>query len=169
MTYRVDIQPADLIALFDLRGDAQSLPDLLERADLTCPEDVTGIVAAGDARVVRTGPRRALLVAPIEHEQQWQQKLNRACADIFANATCVSDMYRGVQISGENALDVIAQVTPLNLHEFSAGHGTCTDLFATSGFLLRDAERQITLFFEHSYFDYALERLGRCALRESSG
>ena len=41
---------------------------------------------------------------------------------------------------------------------------TGTDLFGLAGILLRDRERQFTLFFEHSYFDYALERISRCAL-----
>ena len=161
MAYQVDISEQDIQALFDVRGDLASVFDTL---GLPLPETVnTGSRDAG-VEFYRVGPDRCLVRAPIEPERELGERLIPASDSHFANVTCVSDMFQGVVVRGQDCLSVLAQVTPLDVAMFERGAATRTELFGTAGFLFREDEREFTLYFEHSFFDYAHERLRRCAL-----
>ncbi len=164
MTYRVTIEPLVLSALFDVRGDRESLAALFSAVDLPLPETVNSVLQTASTRVLRVGPRRCLIQADIENEAALQVTLKGASEPLFANATCVSDMYHALRIRGEDAADVLAQITPLDFCRLGPGSATACELFTTAGFLFKNAEQDFTLYFDSSYFDYALQRVKKCAL-----
>jgi heterotetrameric sarcosine oxidase gamma subunit len=166
MSYQVDIQSRTLDSLFDIRSDARNLKILIDSVNLPLPEIPHCKISSGNKDVIRLGPKRCLLRAPVNEEAKLEVELQEKSNKIFANATCISDMYHAIKLAGNDVLQVLSQVTPLNLYTFEIGAATATEIFSLSGFLVHEDNEIYTVYIESSYGDYVLERLQKCALRE---
>ena len=164
MGYEVDFQRVDLHAMFDIRGDDAGMHELLASQQLTLPLSPNEWIHFDEKSVLRIGPMRCLLLAPLQAESSLDTALRSAGELSYVNSTCISDMYTAVSLSGDDVFSVLSQVTPLDIDSLPTGSATATDLFSTAGFIFRPGDRQFTLYFESSFFDYALERLQKSAL-----
>lgn len=164
MSYQVDIQSQELEALFDIRGVGKSMKTLMDSVKLPLPDSPNSMINEGQVDVMRLGPKRCLVRAPLKREITLEAEFRINSNELFANATCISDMYYAIRLQGADVLQVLRQVTPLNLYKFKVGAATATDIFALAGFLVREYDSVYTVYVESSYADYVLERLQKCAL-----
>ncbi len=164
MGYQVDIRSHRPEALFDIRGVAGNMESLMDSIALPLPDNPNSKLQAGDIEVMRLGPKRCLVRAPLSREQEIEKIFRVKSNELFANATCVSDLYFAIRLQGPDVLQVLSQMTPLNLYQFAVGAATATEIFALAGILVREDDVVYTVYVESSYADYVLERLQKCAL-----
>ncbi len=128
-------------AIFDIRGGEPAMAAGLAGAGITLPaarntiqRDTAGL------QVMRVGPRRAVVLAPLEAEPGLCRRLEAAFGHL-ADADCalVSDMFVSFELSGPGSEDVLRQGAPLDLssQRFPADMATGTELWAVSVVLIR--------------------------------
>jgi len=139
---------------------------MLESVELELPTNAHSMTQKHDVDVIRLGPKRCLIRAQLIQEDELEMKLRSQSDSLYANATCVSDMYYAIDLTGRDVLQVLSQVTPLNLNQFPVGCATATEIFQLAGMLVHEAELQYCIYVEASYADYVIERLYKCAIDE---
>lgn len=137
MRYQVEITELAPRAMIELRGDPDAAARCLTAAGLPVPTRRNH--AEGD--VLWLGPRRWLVMAPIEREAALVASLLAAAAHeptlIAAN---VGDMWSGLALRGPGAVDVLIQAIPLDLDRLRDGAATMTDVFAVPALLHRGVD-----------------------------
>ena len=164
MTYDLSIQSPEPAALFDVRGDADSMRSLFGAMKLAYPLSPDTMICENSVDVIRIGRKRCLVRVLRDQELVFETEFKQHSNLIFVNVTCVSDMYHAFRLVGQDVLRVLAQLTPLNLYRFPIGAATATEIFAMGGFLVHEGELDYVVYVEASYADYVLERLHKCAL-----
>lgn len=150
MAYDVTISGEPLRALFELTG---ALPE----ADvLPAAPGANRLTRAGGRILIRTGPARWLLMAPLAAEA--------ALAEALPAAVLLSDTLSFFSINGAQADEVLAVATPLDLHPdvFAADAATFTEAFGIRA-LLRRLPDGFELAVDRSYADWFAEMLDRVA------
>lgn len=141
MRYAVTLAPITGRAIFELRGDPAAAQRCLGAIGLigpTRPNSLTG--HPGDAEVLWVGPRRWLVFAPMEREAALGATIERAAAnEPLLLAAPLSDMFWGMNVTGAECRDILAQGTPLDLSvsTFPADMATFTEFFAVPALLRR--------------------------------
>ena len=166
MKWNVRVGYCDDVAVFDLRGSAGDMRTVLVNCGFEMPGDPFTMSKSDRARVFRTGRRQCILFAELDHESDLDRILQHQCEGIFVQATCVSDFYRGIHVAGHDADEVLAQMTPLNLHELGEGCASFTEIFGLKGLIIRQAVDRYEIFFDRSYAHYMLTRTQLCALHQ---
>lgn len=146
-----------MMALFEARGSAVGLGQAFSACDLALPQSGQQVVSRSNGcTVLRLGPRRAFILSEASSEAALGDMLDAAFAAVpDADVVLVSDMFTTLEITGEGALDVLAQGAPLDISEaaFPAGSGTGTELWGTTVVLTRhhSAEPSFQIIVERSY------------------
>ena len=164
MPYRVEIQQTERVALFDVRGDSADMQFVLNRADLLLPNQRYAMHSTDGIDVLRIGRRRSLLRTDFQGEDALGRKLHSESTRVLVQCTCVSDMYQGISIAGEDAIEVVAQISPINFHELKSGSVAATEILTLAGYIVRESVDEYTIYVESSYGDYTLNRIRKCAL-----
>lgn len=135
MRYQVEITALEPRAIIELRGDPAAAR-CLAAGGVPAPTRRNH----ADGEVLWLGPRRWLVMAPIEREAVLITSLVAAAAhEPMLVAAVVSDMWCGLALRGPGAADVLAQATPLDLDRLVEGNATMTDMFAVPVLLWRRA------------------------------
>ena len=162
MAYAVTICARQMDALFDLRGEKSVVAQLATACGLVLPSRPNSIIINGVDAVLWIGPARWIVRSSVTREDQLADRFTDAIGERFANATMISDMLMGFEISGEQARDVLAQGCPLDLHpqSYPLGSATATEVYGVAVILcLEDDPFSFTLYVDRSYSDFVLGRL----------
>ncbi|MDE2333866.1 MAG: hypothetical protein KGK10_04955 [Rhodospirillales bacterium] len=167
MSYDAIVDQLPIQCLVDVRGTPDAARALLGRAGLVPPSIPKSWAQNGGAGVAHVGPRRWLVMAPIEREAALLASLPRHVDG--ASAVAVSDAFIGFSVTGPHAGDIIAQASPLDIHplSFTANGAAGTALFGQSALLLRRAAG-FDCFVDASIADYVADRFTRCHARLGS-
>ncbi|MBM3523370.1 MAG: hypothetical protein FJX57_10475 [Alphaproteobacteria bacterium] len=137
MRYQVEITALEPRAIIELRGDPAAAARCLTAAGLRLPTRPNH--AGGE--VLWLGPRRWLVMAPIERESTIVASLLTAAAhEPMLVAAHVSDMWSGLALRGPGAVEILAQATPLDLDHLGDGAATMTDVFSVPALIRRGAD-----------------------------
>ncbi len=148
--------------MFDIRGDINEVNFLMESLGVLDEGCQAQKLNETESQFVRIGPRRCLLMAKMSSESDWDSELNELTTGRTLNATAVSDMYRGIQISGDDCEHVLSQMTTINFLEILVGDVCATEIFDTAGYLFRQAANTYIIYIESSFLHYALTRIAIC-------
>lgn len=146
-----------MLALFDARGSEAGLLVALAASGFALPASAHQVEAqAMGSTLLRTGPRRVLIMAEASHEAALGNALETVFAAVpEADLALVSDMFAAFDVVGTGAFDVLAQGAPLDLSDaaFPKGTGTGTELWGTSVVLIRldGPEPHVRIIVERSY------------------
>lgn len=99
----------------------------------------------------------------MDQESDLLADLNELSRTLQVQCTCVTDSYRGIELKGPDADDVLSQVTSLNLYELADDCATFTEIFGLKGFIVRHGPNMYTIFCDRSYADYTMKRTLKCA------
>ncbi len=162
MRYDVDIATIAPRAMIELRGDPDAAARCLAAAELHAPKRANSVAGhENGVDVLWLGPRRWLVMAPLEREDLLARQLeNAAAAEPMLAALRVGDMWGGIALRGRGARDVLAQGTPLDLDatQFVASAATFTDMFAVTA-LLRRAGDGFEIWIDRSLAQHLAESL----------
>ena len=162
MDYDVTIRERRMDALFDLRGAPPILTEVFSACGFAPPSRPNSIVINGEDAVLWLGPERWIVRTSLNREVQLMAEFTDVIGERFANATVISDMLAGFELSGPQARDVLAQGCPLDLHpeSFPPGSATATEIYGVAVILcLEDDLDRFTLYVDRSYADFVMGRL----------
>lgn len=94
---------------------------------LSCslPIEANTVVLAGDYKVYWLGPDEWLVITPTEQQTKVQSELNIALEGIFSSVVDNSSGLTLLNITGDNAANLIARDCPLDLHSSVFKAGQC--------------------------------------------
>lgn len=164
MGYEVTIRERRMDALFDLRGAAPIFAEVFSTCGISPPSRPNSIIVDCEDAVLWLGPERWIVRTSLNREERLMAEFTDAIGERFANATVISDMLAGFDLSGPEARDVLAQGCPLDLHpeSFPPGSATATEIYGVSVILcLEDDRDRFTLYVDRSYADFVMGRLRR--------
>lgn len=164
MGYKVEIEEITPFAMFDLRGRDPVIDEYLESKNLPVAKFPAMIVSSEGVDVVRVGPQRVLVLSNIDNEIELFGVLRSGTAGTSLHCTLISDMYTGITVKGEDAWQIMAQVTSCDFQECKDESAVATEIFGLAGYIIRHGVESYTIFAESSYSDYVLDRLKKCAL-----
>lgn len=164
MLYDASIRRLPLRTVIDVRGDALSVTSLMRKLDLPVPDRPNRRSGAdGAASVAWLGPRHWLVIAGPDDDEDRIFVVLAGAAPEGTQVTPVSDAFAGFAILGSEAPEVLAQASPLDLHNeaFPADGASFTEVFGQKGLVMRSAGG-FELLVESSYGDYIADCLSRC-------
>lgn len=137
MRYQVEITVLEPRTVIELRGDPDAAARCLAAAGLSVPTRRNH----AEGEVLWLGPRRWLVMAPIEREAALAASLLAAAGrEPMLVGANVSDMWSGLALRGPGAIDVLAQATPLDFDRHVDGDATMADVFAVPALLQRRSD-----------------------------
>ena len=103
-------------SLISLRIGAGGLPAVERVLGIAAPRP-SGLAAVnGSVAMFALGPDEWLIRTGSDEEERWLAKLDKAAAASFSAVVLVSDAWRVFTVTGPDTLDVLAQVTGVDLH-----------------------------------------------------
>jgi sarcosine oxidase subunit gamma len=146
----------------NLRGKSENADFLAAvKKVLSCslPIEANTVVVSGDYKIYWLGPDEWLVITPTEQQAKLQAELHLALGDVFSSVVDNSSGFTLLNITGDNAANLIARDCPLDLHPsvFKAGQCAQTRL-AKSGALIAPLldESGFELIIRRSFSDYLL-------------
>jgi sarcosine oxidase subunit gamma len=123
------------------------------------PIETNTVVVSGDYKIYWLGPDEWLVITPTERQNKLQLELISALSDIFSSVVDNSSGVTLINITGDNAANLIARDCPLDLHPsvFKAGQCAQTRLAKSSAMIapLLDGSG-FELIIRRSFADYLL-------------
>jgi sarcosine oxidase subunit gamma len=123
------------------------------------PIETNTVVVSGDYKIYWLGPDEWLVITPTERQNKLQIELISALSDIFSSVVDNSSGVTLINITGDNAANLIARDCPLDLHPsvFKAGQCAQTRLAKSSAMIapLLDGSG-FELIIRRSFADYLL-------------
>jgi len=147
-------------ARFEACGKPEDLLAALYAAGLPVPERHNSSIGSdGQVRIDWLGPRRFVVGAPLEQEEDVGSALEAVFAGFeSADVTCITDMVVTFELAGAGAADVLAQGMPLDISSaaFPPASATATELWGVGVIVERPmadpASLRVTV--ERSYAGY---------------
>jgi sarcosine oxidase subunit gamma len=164
MGYDADVERCAPLCIIDIRGAAETVAELLATMRLAPPNGANVWAGSDETSVARVGPRRWMIIAPMDDETELVGNLSDSGLD--ASVVPVSDAFAAFSISGPQAADVIAQASPLDIHpeRFPENGASFTAFFGQAALLIRRAA-SLQCFVDASYEDYFADCFMRCHAR----
>ena len=103
-------------ALISLRVGAEGLPAVERVLGVSAPRPAGLVTKNGSVTVFGLGPDEWLIRTGSDEEEDWLERLQEAAAGSFSAVVLVSDAYRVFTIAGPEILDVLAQLTGVDVH-----------------------------------------------------
>jgi heterotetrameric sarcosine oxidase gamma subunit len=156
--YAASIRRLEMMAVFEARGPAASLSAALAAAAVPAPTQANRFEAlAGGARVMRIGPRRAIVTGPAAREPELERALGAAFdGEGPAAIANLSDLFVAFEIAGPGAIDVLKQGTALDLRPGNCplGFASGTDLWGVGVILLREDTDRFEILVDRALAGY---------------
>src|SRR4051794_26878086 len=164
MRYDAVITRLPRTAIVDLRGPAATVTALLAETALPVPHGPNRVAEAGGVVLAFVGRQHWLLLAALEREDELMAALN---VEDDVGAVLVSDAYAGFGVAGPEAVHILAQASPLDVHPsvFPQDGVTFTEFFGQKALLMRRGAR-FECRIDSSYHDYVADFLSRCGGRD---
>lgn len=116
----------DLRAVFDLKGTQGDLADWCAGLDLAWPTRPNTQAMRGPHALCWIGPEHWLLLADLAQEATLEAALRPTDAPETISVVRVSDSFQFFDVTGPDALEVMAIACPLDLHPSVFGDDACT-------------------------------------------
>jgi sarcosine oxidase subunit gamma len=128
---------------------------------LSCslPTEANTVVVSGDYKIYWLGPDEWLMVTPTEQQAKVQSELKLALGDVFSTVVDNSSGLTLLNITGDNAANLIARDCPLDLHPsvFKAGQCAQTRLAKAGAIIAPSLDGSgFELIIRRSFADYLL-------------
>jgi len=158
MRYAAVIRRLGPAAVFEARGEARALEAAMTMASLVLPgEHSRFALRQGDVRVLRLGPRRAMVWAPAAREEALERSLRGAFAATEAAVVAnLSDLHAGFEITGPGAVDVLKQGVALDLraHACPVGFASGTEAWGIGIVLARTDAQTFAVLVDRALAGY---------------
>ncbi len=156
----------DQEAIFDVRCIKPDMNQFCANLGVTEEVKKARLLRWQNFEILPLGPRRILIRSTLENEQQIERRLNST----FQNnreisVVNVSDLFAGIRLADADVLEVLAQVVPLDLHNFPPGSVTATAVFSQWGMLVHENATSWSVYVNRSYLDYVWCRIHACGLK----
>ncbi len=160
MSFAVEIMCLMQQALFDLRVAKPDIDQCIYDVGIKDPVKYNRLQSADHFELLKLGPRRLLIRASLDMEQQVEKSLVECLAlRTEVSLVNVSDLYQGLQLEGRQARELLAHVAPLDLDRFPVGAGTGTQVFSIAGIIIHEAVARYSIYVDRSYFNYVQSRM----------
>lgn len=113
--YRAGVIRRPLEGWISLQADAPSLAQIEVASGIRLPSAIGMLLRDAAVDAFRTGPDECFLRFGIAHEEDMLAQLRLATGDAHAAIALVSDASVGFDLTGEDALSVLAQGCPMDL------------------------------------------------------
>ncbi len=156
------IKEVPFLGYLNLRGKSANtafLAAVLKVLGCEPPAEANTMVESGDYRIYWLGPDEWLVVTPTERQGKVQGDLRKALAGVFSSVVDNSSGLTMLEITGDNAANLLATDCPLDLHsrEFRAGQCAQTRL-AKAGMTIAPLRKGVgfEVIIRRSFADYLL-------------
>ncbi len=139
MIYDVQIQPLDLMALFDLKGSREALSNWCGVALPAFPDRAGTYTVREGMELMWLAPEHWILRAPLDQEDGLAEGLKLSTAPDDISIVRISDTLSFFSVSGPDVGEVMAVATPLDIRPsvFPANAATFSEVFQTKALILR--------------------------------
>lgn len=162
MTYDASISQLNLMALFDLQGARDSLEQWCGPALPDFPDSPLTYASREKQRLMWLGQEHWILSAPLEEEESLTEQLKPSIAPDDISIVRISDTISFFAITGQEADEVMAVATPMDVHpDAFAEHGSAyTEAFGIKALVIRTKDG-FHLGVDRSYGSLAADYLTR--------
>ena len=148
MGYKVEIEEITPFAMFDLRGRDPVIDEFLESNNLPVAKFPAMIVSSEGIDVVRVGPQRVLVLSNINNEIELFGVLRSGTKGTSLHCALISDIYTGITVKGEDARQIMAQVTSCDFQECKDESAVATEIFGLAGYIIRHGAESYTILLK---------------------
>ncbi len=154
MGYQATIKKLGLSAIFDIKGDAGAASKRISHLGLVLPSEVNTATEKDGQYLCWVGENHWLLLAPAEKENQLLDTLAPHDPAMDCRIVLVSDAYTFFTITGNQADEILAIASPLDIRliNFPKNAATYSELFGIGGLIMR-RQNGYLIAVERSYTD----------------
>jgi len=154
MGYQATIKKQGLSAIFDIKGDASAVAKRLSQLGFSLPENRNTAIEKDGQHLCWIGKTHWLLLAPMEKEAQLLDSLAPHDPALDCRIVLVSDAYSFFSVRGNQADDILAIASPLDIRpiNFPESAATYSELFGIRGLIMRRLKGYL-IAVERSYAD----------------
>ena len=154
MGYQATIEKQDLLAVFDIKGDASAVAKRVSHLGMPLPASANTLTAKDGHQLCWVGEDHWLLLAPVKKETGLLGSLNPHDPALDCRVVLVSDAYTFFTVTGNQADDILAIASPLDTRRinFPDNAAAFSELFGIRGLMLRRPDGY-SIAVEHSYAD----------------
>jgi len=156
------IKEVPFLGYLNLRGRSGNtafLAAVLKVLGSEPPFEANTMIESGDYRIYWLGPDEWLVITPTDQQGKLQADLKKALAGVFSSVVDNSSGLTMLEITGDNAANLLATDCPLDLHprEFRAGQCAQTRL-AKAGMTIAPLRKGagFEVIIRRSFADYLL-------------
>lgn len=162
--YDVTIDGPLHFALFDIRGAREAVTEWCGPALPPLPGQPLTTCKVGEDALLRLGPERWLLLAPLAREEKLAAILRPDAAPGELSIVEISDTMIFFEINGPDAAEVMAVASPLDIRpdRFGSDSATLTEAFGSSA-LVQRTTHGFRIGWDISYGDMVADCLVRTA------
>ena len=157
-----EIKEVPFLGYLNLRGRSNNtafLAAVLKVLGSEPPLEANTMVESGDYRIYWLGPDEWLVITPTDQQGKVQADFKIALAGVFSSVVDNSSGLTMLEITGDNAANLLATDCPLDLHpgEFRAGQCAQTRL-AKAGMTIAPLRKEagFEVIIRRSFADYLL-------------
>ena len=157
-----EIKEVPFLGYLNLRGRSNStafLAAVLKVLGSEPPLEANTMVESGDFRIYWLGPDEWLVITPTDQQGKVQADFKKALAGVFSSVVDNSSGLTMLEITGDNAANLLATDCPLDLHprDFRAGQCAQTRL-AKAGMTIAPLRKGagFEVIIRRSFADYLL-------------
>jgi sarcosine oxidase subunit gamma len=156
------IKEVPFLGYLNLRGRSSNtafLAAVLKVLGSEPPAEANTMIESGDTRIYWLGPDEWLVVIPTDQQGKVQADLKKALTGVFSSVVDNSSGLTMLEITGDNAANLLATDCPLDLHPREFGAGQCAQTrLAKAGMTIAPLRKEVgfEVIIRRSFADYLL-------------
>lgn len=156
------IKEVPFLGYLNLRGKSNNtafLAAVLKVLGSEPPAEANTMIESGDTRIYWLGPDEWLVITPTDQQGKVQADLKKALAGVFSSVVDNSSGLTMLEITGDNAANLLATDCPLDLHPREFGAGQCAQTrLAKAGMTIAPLRKGagFEVIIRRSFADYLL-------------
>lgn len=156
------IKEVPFLGYLNLRGKSNNtafLAAVLKVLGSEPPAEANTMIESGDTRIYWLGPDEWLVITPTDQQGKVQADLKKALAGVFSSVVDNSSGLTMLEITGDNAANLLATDCPLDLHSREFGAGQCAQTrLAKAGMTIAPLRKGagFEVIIRRSFADYLL-------------
>lgn len=156
------IKEVPFLGYLNLRGKSAStafLAAVLKVLGCEPPFEANTMAESGDTRIYWLGPDEWLVITPTDQQGKVQTDLKKALAGVFSSVVDNSSGLTMLEITGDNAANLLATDCPFDLHPSEFGPGQCAQTrLAKAGMMIAPLRKEtgFEVIIRRSFADYLL-------------
>jgi len=156
------IREVPFLGYLNLRGKSANtafLAAVLKVLGYEPPTEANTMVESGNYRIYWLGPDEWLVITPTDQQGKVQADLKKALSGVFSSVIDNSSGLTMLEITGDNAMNLLATDCPLDLHPREFGAGQCAQTrLAKAGMTIAPLRKGVgfEVIIRRSFADYLL-------------